>query len=484
MSAPAHAIEFNAPQSVTTISANARVDYILRFSKHAVLVVDQDANVYSQVASQFLGSLANDHNGAFIAISPKLNDIQIRCRIVEQLFRETLFDPEQSLAVSIINLAKQEKHAIDIVIEHAQYLSLQILHELCQLTEVAKNANYVINVLMVGTPLTGTLLANHKTLFNKKISILSAQTGQLLALNAKVFKVSRPFFKFTLFTKWLMIFVTFIVSLALTGFWLFQQDVFSLKTKLGLQGAILNATNFISTKNNEPLYIPAESADLFLALTSPELLLQKDQLSAVEVPANPTDIMGAIITLESDHQMLKTMKPTKRVKRFSSFLDEKTPSVNNVEVTNIVNVEPSTIIQNTITASQVPPETSVTKPLVEIIIKQTSDTNKNTSAIENLSVEVDYYVEAKTGFVIQIAGFTRLTVYQKFIPDFEKIKVKHYHRLLNEQAMLVITSEVYPTRFSAEQAIALLPSAIAAHKPWVKSVEAINNEINAYQRSQ
>ena len=52
MSAQAHDIEYNAPQSVTTISANARVDYILRFSKHAVLVVDQDANVYSQVASK------------------------------------------------------------------------------------------------------------------------------------------------------------------------------------------------------------------------------------------------------------------------------------------------------------------------------------------------------------------------------------------------------------------------------------------------
>ena len=38
MSAQAHDIEYNAPKSVTTISANARVDYILRFSKHAVLV--------------------------------------------------------------------------------------------------------------------------------------------------------------------------------------------------------------------------------------------------------------------------------------------------------------------------------------------------------------------------------------------------------------------------------------------------------------
>ena len=201
MSAQAHNIEYKAQQSVTKISANARVDYILRFSKHAVLVVDQDADVYSQIASEFLGSLGNEHNAAFIPISPKFNDIQIRCRIVEQLFADTLFDPEQSLAVSLINLANQENQAIDIVIEHAQFLSVQVLHELCQLTDIAKKANYAISVLMLGTPQAGLILANNKSLFHKKISVLSGKTGQLLPLNAKIFKVSKPFFEFNRFTK-------------------------------------------------------------------------------------------------------------------------------------------------------------------------------------------------------------------------------------------------------------------------------------------
>ena len=74
--------------------------------------------------------------------------------------------------------------------------------------------------------------------------------------------------------------------------------------------------------------------------------------------------------------------------------------------------------------------------------------------------------------------------FEKFFPDFEIISIKSYYRLLNKQAMLVITSEVYQTRLAAEQAIMLLPEAITAHQPWIKSVEAINNEINAYQRSQ
>ncbi|MFB1000247.1 MAG: hypothetical protein QMC13_08490, partial [Colwellia sp.] len=108
----------------------------------------------------------------------------------------------------------------------------------------------------------------------------------------------------------------------------------------------------------------------------------------------------------------------------------------------------------------------------------------NVSSIESIRVEASYYISAQTGFVIQISGFTRLNDYQKFLPDFQNIKLKSYYRLFNQQTMLMITSEVFQTRLAAEQAVTLLPSAIRAYQPWVKSIEAINNEINAYQRSQ
>ena len=64
------------------------------------------------------------------------------------------------------------------------------------------------------------------------------------------------------------------------------------------------------------------------------------------------------------------------------------------------------------------------------------------------------------------------------------MNIKSYYRLLNQQTMLMITSEAFQTRLAAGQAVRLLPSAIQAYQPWIKSVEAINNEINAYQRSQ
>lgn len=478
MSALAHAIESNAPQSVTTISVNARVDYILRFSKHAVLVVDQDENVYSQVASQFLGSLANDHNAAFIAVSPKLNDIQIRCRIIEQLFADNLFDPEQSLAVSLINLAKQEKQLIDIVIEHTQYLSLQILHELCQLTDIAKKANYPISVLMLGTPQTGTLLANHKSLFNNKISILSGQTGQLLALNAKVFKVSSPFFKFTRTVKWLMIFTAFVISLSLLGFWLFQQDAFSLKTKLGLQSATQSVNSFV-IEGEQPLktiVLMAKPADVFQSLTSSES--QNIDKKIPEI-ANPIDIVSAISAFQNSveiNEATKEIPINERPKRFESFLDSK-PS--EPKVTDPLTIKED--IKLLSPKSVLSPKLALTVTALDTDKKETV---KNISGIESIKVETDYYANAKTGFVIQIAGFTRLPFYQQFLPDFTTINVKRYHRLLNQQPMLVITSEIYSTRLIAEQAITLLPSTIMSHQPWIKSVEAINSEISSFQRSQ
>jgi len=477
MSAQAHATEYNAPQSVTSISAIARVDYILRFSKHAVLVVDQDANVYSQVASQFLGSLANEHNAAFIAISPKLNDIQIRCRIIEQLFSDTLFDPEQSLAVSLINLAKQEKQAIDIVIEHAQFLSVQILHELCQLTDIAKKANYAISVLMLGTPQAGMILANNKSLFLKKISVLSGQNGQLLTLNAKEFQTSKSILKLTRFTKWLFAFVGFVICLGLAGYWLFQQDTFSLKTKLNLQNVTPNSTNLVSAYSEKIVSSSAESDDIFLSLTA-----QKQQVLEIipSVPAETADIVQAIVSFEQTSTDFTDSEQVNKPKRFESFLDKK-PLINNeVALTLESSRTKLAVVKSKVVESEQQDTISVIPSEESSIIV----TNENISTIASIDANESYYKNLQSGFVIQISGFTRFSVYQKFLDSYEGIKTKSYYRLFNQQAMLMITSEVFPTHLAAEQAVKLLPSAIKSHLPWIKSVEAINNEINAYQRSQ
>ncbi len=112
-------VQLISEPAVTSISVTARIDYIQRFSKQVVLVIDQDVDIYTQATRQFLVSLSKekttqDTNVAFVSASTKLNDIQMRCRLIEQLFANTLFDPEKSLAVSILRVSKQSKESITI----------------------------------------------------------------------------------------------------------------------------------------------------------------------------------------------------------------------------------------------------------------------------------------------------------------------------------------------------------------------------------
>lgn len=179
---------------ITEISVTARIDYILRFSKQAVLVVADQTEQYSAIARQFLVTLSNrvpneatdndqSRNGqcnvAFVAASIKLNDIQIRCRLIEQLFGDSLFDPEQSLAVSVLRLAKQQGEAITVIVEHAHALSLQVKYELSQLAAIAKKNNQEINVVMFGHTKAATDIGNNSSIFKNKLATIDAASGQL-----------------------------------------------------------------------------------------------------------------------------------------------------------------------------------------------------------------------------------------------------------------------------------------------------------------
>ena len=73
--------------STTAISVIARIDYIQRFSKQMTVVVDKNAAVYSKVARQYLANISQESssqemNVAFVSASSKINDIQMRCRLI------------------------------------------------------------------------------------------------------------------------------------------------------------------------------------------------------------------------------------------------------------------------------------------------------------------------------------------------------------------------------------------------------------------
>ncbi|WDE04749.1 hypothetical protein SG34_026095 [Thalassomonas viridans] len=466
MSALAHQTTENQP-GVTSISVNARVDYILRFSKQAVLVVDEDSNTYSRVGSLLLGALPDDHNAAFVSIAAKLNDIQIRSRVVEQLFGGALFDPEQALTGSIIKLASEKRETISIIIEHAHLLSLQLLHELCQLAEIAKKTKLDINVVMLGQHQAGKLVAANKILFTNKLSILSAKTGQLLSLDAGIFKEAQSFFTLT-FGKKAAIGLTFLLIIsALVITWLYQRDSLGFSELPQQQGIGLPtaADTFVKSPSEgkglsgqaqvssdvaaEPVI--ATNLDIFKAITDPESVMQagKQQDKQPE-QALPLDVFNAVAAAEKTDSGEEVGLNTTEI---AEKVVNKAPKI----------AEPVAVVKSESAAAAV---TSADK------------------ALPASGINPDYFLQAEQGYVIQLAGFSYPSVFKEFIAEHPQLEYFGYYRQLKGQKMLVITSRVYASRAEAIQARENLPESVKQRGPWIKSLAAVNNEINAYQSSQ
>ena len=280
MSALAYSNEsIDSNSNVTSISASARLDYVLRFSKHVAIVVDDSSEVRSQVCNHFLANLPDQHNAAYLQISPKLNDIQVRCRIIEQLFPNAMFDPEQSVAVSIINLSKADRNSISILIENTHYLSLQIVYELSQLALVAKKYEFIVNVVMSGEYGAARIVADNEELFKKNVSILSAKTGQLISPKSLAYQNSQSLLNLTPSKKMVVAFAGLIALTATIVTALYSVDSLSfsqldepseppvvLSTEAFVQPSIsevIDERNVQMSSNDIPV---ANANDVFLAL--------------------------------------------------------------------------------------------------------------------------------------------------------------------------------------------------------------------------
>ena len=437
--------------SITKISAHARIDYILRFSKQAILVIDESVEQNAPISGQFLADLPEQHNAAYISLSTQFNNIQIRCRIIEQLHTGELFDPEISLAVSVINLAKKSQQAISIVLDNTQHLSLQILHELSQLAAIAKKANLIVNIVMFGSIAAGKIVADNKSLFDNKLSLLSAQSGQLLSTASAMFKHTQPKWYFIKQSKWLIFTLAILFALATIVITLLQQDSFNFakvitsdnqevisltETLAKRQMMVLGDNNTVVAESNdavEPISAAviidkaALASDIYFSLTNP----LPERVKTPEVlPATPADIISAIAV-------------------------ESTPS-------KVIANETATLV--------------VDKQQGQAALKANPSTNK-------LVVNNDYYTN-KTGYVIQISAFSDLKVSKIFLDTLASIDYQVYQRLLNNKSLVVITSVIYAERSAAEDALLKLPNLLLQRQPWIKSVAVVNNEINAFLRSQ
>ena len=433
--------------SVTKISANARIDYILRFSKQAILVIDESVEQSAQITNQFIATIPEQHNAAYISLSNQFSDIQVRCRIIEQLSAGELFDPEVSLAVSIINLAKKPQQAISIVLDNSQHLSLQILHEVSQLTAIAKKANLVINVIMFGSLQAGIKVQANKNLFHNKLTMLSAQSGQLISTNSTIFQRPKVKWYSIKLNKWLLSAFVLLFGLAAAVIMLLQQDSFNFTPLPKVQK---NDETTLNAALTEPQHtVLNKEVDINIAVANPSdiyssLLVDKTQKNAVQLtadpaPATPNDIMLAMTSLPARN---------------------KSSTNNDSEITvDIVQEQQTTV--------------SSTSATDAALLKETS-----------IKLAANYYLSQKSGFVIQIAAFDDIELANDYMMSLAKINSHVYQRLLNSNTNFVITSSIYADKISAKQALLALPESIIARQPWIKSLKLVKREINAFQDSQ
>ena len=440
------------------ISVTARIDYNIRFAKQAVLVVGNNTEQYSQLASQFLVSLSNvkptvDHpdthiNVAFVAASSKLNDIQIRCRLIEQLFVNTLFDPEQSLAVSVLRFAKQHGEAISIVIDHAHALSLQVKYELCQLVILAKKSKLTINVVLFGLIEAAQQVAINKNLFNNKMAVIDAESGQVISLDDKKMMLTKSPSPLLLWQKISLVSAIVLIGVALIWVYLLiAEDVnnqaLNIKEQTVLESnslhnlSPLNLNDTSGNKNTSEIQNPQKTA------------LLEQSVNAIESPDTVQATSGEI------YQALLTIDLVDPIKKIPAEIGD---------VIQALAIADKNIDVNVINATS----------------KETVKQNQAAEITNNY-----YQTKAKeyeNGYVVQIAGLFDEKLLKQFLSLYSEENFYSYQRQLKGKSFTVITSKVFPNKAEAKAAIQLLPIKLIERKPWVKSISSVINEINTFKQ--
>ena len=442
-----------------TISVTSRINYNLRFTQQAVIVVGNNTEQYSQLASQFLVNLSdvkptvgklphqdNHINVAFVSASSKLNDIQIRCRLIEQLFVNTLFDPEQSLAESVLRFAKQHGEAISIVIDHAHALSLQVKYELCQLVNLAKKSKLTINVVLFGLTEAAQQLAMNKSLFKNKIVIIDAETSKVINLDDNTMILSNDQSPLSFGQK--VSFFSGMVILAIVLFWVYLLIAEDLN-----QQAFNSTDQTVLEKNNQQIVLPSKLSDT--PSNKPVREMQKKNKVVESLLKLSVSEVRTQATSEEINQVLMT-----------------TFSVAAIETSS---AEASDVLQALVI---------VENKIDDNIVRAT--TNELANQTQLVETATNYYQtkakEYENGYVVQVAGFSDEKLLKRFLLLYPEESFYSYQRQLNNKKFTVITSKVYQNKASAKATIQLLPIQLIERKPWVKSISSVINEINTFTR--
>lgn len=453
--------ESSSADGSIAISVTARIDYNLRFAKQAVLVVGDNTEQYSQLASQFLVSLSkgkpsaihldaqdNHINVAFVAASSKLNDIQMRCRLIEQLFVNTLFDPEQSLAVSVLRFAKQHGEAISIVIDHAHALSLQVKYELCQLVNLAKKSKLTINVVLFGLTEAAQQLATNKSLFKNKMVVIGADSGQVISLDDKRMTLTKSASPLGLWQKISLASAIVIIGVALTWVYLIIAD------DVNKQAFNIKEQTVLESQTSQNLLLPTSND---LSDNENTRTMQKKQKTALIGSSSP--VSKSLDTVQATSEEIRHALMTNPL----------------VSPSNKIPAEAGDVLQ-ALAAADKKIDANVMDNIDKEIINQNLTVETSNLYYQNKAEEIE------KGYVIQIAGFSDEILAKRFLSLYPEETFYSYQKQLNGKNFTVITTKVFLNKTEAKSIIQSLPIQLIERKPWVKSISSVINEINTFKR--
>jgi len=456
-------------ESISDISVTTRIDYNLRFTKQAVLVVANTTEQYSQLASQFLVTLSNERpnsnysssqdshiNVAFVSASTKLNDIQIRCRLIEQLFVNALFDPEESLAVSALRFANQQSESITIVIDHAHALSLQIKYELSQLVNLAKKSKLTINVVLFGLIEAGQQLSENKSLFKSKMVLIDAESGQVLSFDDKKIAVEKSSNALGLWQKLSLLGAMLVITAALI--WLYLLIVEDINQQ----------ANFTKTQTTQltDSTLTASSATRIIGDETIRAMQKKEKIALLENSKKVVVIQE--YTQATSEDVLQALLADSSVKQADLIPAQAGDVVEALVVTDKYSEDEA----STLVSAKEPSAYQ----LDEVGTLPASSNEINLSYYQTKAIEYEQ------GYVIQIAGFADAKLSKRFIEQNSTESLYSYQRVLADKDFTVVTSKVYANKAEAKAAISLLPTQLIERKPWLKPISSVINEINTFTR--
>ena len=95
-----------------------------------------------------------------------------------------------------------------------------------------------------------------------------------------------------------------------------------------------------------------------------------------------------------------------------------------------------------------------------------------------LALTPNYYLNSSAGYVVQIVGFTDLTLLKRFMKAHPSLQYFSYQKKLNDQTFIVLTTKIFENKAQANDAISTLPQAIIDRGVWIKDLALVKAEIN------